>query len=100
MEIRSEDKKKIANAYRAFFAELMQSRESGSLSDEELKAIGQKLIDDLIERSFANFSLSKEEKEKIRREFLTIISEECKEESLCSTLTYDKDRSTFYKSDV
>jgi len=97
MKLESEDKKRLVDAYKAFFADLMQEKQGTMLTEAELKAIGQRAFDELLEKAFSKFEFSNNEKEEIKEILEELIIKECPNESLASPLAYDHERKLFLK---
>ena len=70
--ITEEAKRQIIKAYQAFLERALEKKES-NLTRDERKAIGQKVLDDILETSFRKFEIMEDAQEAFRSEFEKII---------------------------
>ena len=71
-----EAKEKLVEAYRAFYKMAIQQR-SDRLTVDQIKAIGQKVMDDLFSKAFTNLDIPENERAERKKEIEELIKKEC-----------------------
>ena len=71
-----EAKEKLVKAYRAFYKMAIQQR-SDRLTLDQVKAIGQKVMDELFEKAFTKLSVREDERAERKKEMEDLIRKEC-----------------------
>jgi len=65
-------KRRLLKAYRAFYDRIMKQEGEG-LTEQQRKAIGQKVLDDILEASFRKLNIPKNQQMEFRQEFEKLI---------------------------
>ena len=79
----------LNTAYKAFYMKVMEERKGTDLSKEEAKAIGAKVMNDLIQPLFKRHNLTRMEREQVEKEVWKIISEEFPDNLLNTNLIFN-----------
>ena len=87
-DIPEKEKHTLVEAYKAFYNKLIMECEEGTLTLEEAKAVGQKVVDGLIEKAFSNSSADEKEREEFKKQFQETIKQECPDMVLDSKLEF------------
>ena len=80
-------RKQLIKAYKAYF-EMVIKDQGGRLTLEERKAIGQKVLDDILQEAFSKLSIPQDEQEAFRDEFEDLIRKKVPESLLDTSLIF------------
>ncbi len=78
LDLSNEDKKKLVEAYKAFYNKITQDSDT-VLTLEEKKAVGQKILDDLFAKAFTNLEIPENERAARKKEIEDLLENECPE---------------------
>ena len=95
MAIPPENRKQIVDAYRAFYNRALKESDGTKDSADRLRAIGQRVLEELLSNALDRFELSSEERSAIRKEIEELIREEFV--TALSDTPYGFDNEGFYK---
>jgi len=78
----------LVEKYRALYKEAMSIASETPLSDDQIKAIGQSVIDDLMEKTMKTVKVQKEDREDIAKYIKGLIAERCPDMQFDSPLKW------------
>jgi hypothetical protein len=81
---------KLIEKYKALFHLAMKEHGNTSLSTDELKAVGKRVLDESIETAFQYQNIPKEDRPEIMKQFEELIRKECPDMTFDTPLSFDE----------
>ena len=83
--------KNLIKKYRAFYEMAMKKHEETSLSFDEIKAVGKRVLNDILETAFKNQNVQNEDRAEFIKQFEELIRQECPDITFDTPLKFDED---------
>ena len=83
--------KNLIEKYKALFDLAIKEQKGSSLSTDQIRAVGKRVLDELVEKAMDNQGIPKEERKEIVLEFEELIRKECPDRLFDSPLFFDDD---------
>jgi hypothetical protein len=87
----SKSTKNLIEKYKALFELAIQQQKDSSLSTDQIKAIGNRVLNEIIEKATDNQNIPRSEHQTTVKQFQELIRAECPDMSFDSPLVFDDD---------
>jgi hypothetical protein len=86
---KAESIKKLIEKYKALFEFAIKQQEGTSLSTDQIKAIGKRVLNETLETAMDNLNVPIEERNNIKEQFEELIRNECPDMTFDTPINFD-----------
>ena len=98
MDIDDKNKKNLITCYKAFFEKASEINKDNDLTDEEMNAVAQNVLDGLLDKAFVRAKIPQEERNELKSEIEKLLRKECPELIFKSGLRFEPEQGFSKKS--